>query len=104
MFADNLKVLVVGEKREEVDEDLNSFERCVAENKMAFALDKCTNLTFRGKDETYQICDKEFKQQTEVKNLDVMEFGNLNLLCHNEIRLRKASKVLCIQWKMLPKK
>ena len=62
---------------------------------MALALDKCTNLIFRGKDKAYQICDKKLKQQTEVKDLDVMACGNLNWSCHIENRLIMANKVLC---------
>ena len=78
MFADNLKILCVGEKREELHEDSNLIQGSVAENKMAFALDKCTNLTFRRKDETNKICDKKLKQQTEMKDLVVMVCEKLN--------------------------
>ena len=67
IFADGLKILCVGKNRE-VQEELNPIEKWVAENQITLALDKFTNLTFRGKDETYHICDTNLKQQTEVQD------------------------------------
>ena len=60
IFDDGLKIRCVGKNRE-VQDELNSIEKWVAENQMTLALDKFTNLTFRGKDETYHICDTKLK-------------------------------------------
>ena len=99
IFAENFIILCLGKKREEVQKDLNSIERWLTENKMALALDKCTNLTFRGKNKTYRMCDKKLKQQTEMKNLGVMVCGKMNWSCHIENRLIKENKVLCSLWR-----
>ena len=66
---------------------------------MALALDIYTNLSFRGKNETFQFYDKKLKQQKEVIDLGVIVSGDLNWSCHIENRLIEANKVICSLWR-----
>ena len=47
MYADDLKILFVGNTHTNIQNDLNNIMKWVESNKMAFTADKCKQLVFR---------------------------------------------------------
>ena len=61
---------------------------------MELAMDKCTKITFRGSDRSFNILDQKLDNSKTVKDLGIHVSDNLTWKMHIEERLRKANKVL----------
>ena len=94
IFADDLKVLSINKSYWEIEDYLNSFEECVKKNRMERAIDKCTKITCRGSDRSFNILDQKLDKSKTVKDLGIHVSINLTWKLHIEERLRKANKVL----------
>ena len=94
IFADGLKVLSIKKSYWEIQDDLDRVEEWVRKNGMELAMEKCTKITFRGSDRSFNILDQKLDNSKSLKDLGIHVSENLTWKMHIEERLRKANKVL----------
>ena len=94
IFADDLKVLSIRKSYWEIQDDLYRFEEWVKKNRMELAMDKCTAITFRGSNRSFNILDQKLDDSKTVKDLGMHVSDDLTWKMQIEERLRKANKVL----------
>ena len=90
--ADDLKVLSIKKSYWEIQHDLDRVKEWVEKNIMELAMDKCTKITFRGNDRSFNILDQKLDHSKTVKDLGIHVSDNLTWKTHIEERLRKAKK------------
>ena len=93
IFADDLKILAIGKDHWIIQEDLDSIATWVRSNKMKLALDKCAQITFRGKKRNFEIVGEDLANADTIKDLGIHIKDDLSW-SNIEERLRKANKVL----------
>ena len=94
IFADDLKIPAIGKDHRTIQEDLESIATWVRSNKMKLALDKCAQITFRGKKRNFDFVGEDLPNADTVKDLGIHIKDDLSWSKHIEDRLRKANKVL----------
>ena len=94
ILADDLKVLSIKKSYWEKQDDLDRVGEWAKKNRMELAMDKCTKITFRGSDRSFNILDQKLDNSKTVKGLGIHVSDNLTWKMHIEERLRKANKVL----------
>ena len=72
VFAVDLKVLSVGNKFSETQEDLDNIERWVIKNKMELATNKCAQVTFRGKIHNHTLMNESLPKVKNLRDLRVL--------------------------------
>ena len=92
IYADDLKLLTVNTDLIKVQQDLKSIDDWVKENKMALALDKCSQLVFRGRAHDLQLSGSKLESSTEAKDLGYIVDYKLSWVKHIDMRLTKANK------------
>ena len=92
IYADDLKLLTVNTDLIKVQQDLKSIDDWVKENKMALALDKCSQLVFRGRAHDLQLSGSKLESSTEAKDLGLIVDCKLSCNKHIDMRLTKANK------------
>ena len=94
IFADDLKILSVGRKQDEIQLDLNKIEDWVKQNNMELAFVKCAQINFRVVAINLFLNGKRVPQPQSVKDLGVHMLGDLSWSTHLIERLKKANKLL----------
>ena len=92
IYIDDLKLLTVNTDLIKVQQDLKSIDDWVKENKMALALDKCSQLEFRGRAHDLQLSGSKLESSTEAKDLALIVDYKLSWNKHIDMRLTKANK------------
>ena len=94
IFADDLKILAIGKNHWTIQKNLDSISTWVRSNNMELALNKCAQITFRGKKQNFDIVGEDLANADTVKDLGIHIKDDLNWSKHIEERLRKANKLL----------
>ena len=68
IFADDLKILSVGRKQDEIQVDLNKIEDWVRQNNMELAFEKCAQINFRGVDINLFLNGNRVPQPKSIKD------------------------------------
>ena len=97
IFADDRKILAIGKDHWTIQEDIDSIATWVRSNKMELALDKCAQITFRGKKRSFDIVGEDLTNADTEKDLGIHINDYLGWKKHIEERLRKANKVLYLR-------
>ena len=93
IFADDLKVFSIRKSYWKIQDDLDRVEEWVKKNRMELAMDKCTKITFRCSDRSFNILDQKLDESNTERDLGIHVSDNLTWKMHVEERLRKANKV-----------
>ena len=94
IFADDLKILAIGKNYWTIQKNLDSIATWVRSNNMELALNKCAQITFRGKKRNFDIVGEDLANADTVKDLGIHIKDDLSWSKHIGERLRKANKVL----------
>ena len=94
IFADDLKIILIGKDHWTIQEDIDSIATWVRSNKMELALDKCAQRTFRGRKRNFDIVGEDLAKSDTVKDLGIHIKDDLSWSKHIEEQLGKANKVL----------
>ena len=94
IFADDLKILSVGRKQDEIQLDLNKIEDWVRQNNMELAFEKCAQINFRGVDINLFLKRKSVPHPNSIKDLGIHMLGDLSWSTRLTERLKKANKLL----------
>ena len=78
IFADDLKILSVGRKQDEIQLDLNKIEDWVRQNNMELAFEKCAQINFRGVDINLFLSGNSVPQPKSIKDLGIHMLGDLS--------------------------
>ena len=93
IFADNLKILVIGKSNQEVQTDIRRTGKWVIANKMKLAVNKRHLLNFWGTRACLSLNEQPLKEPDKEKNLGVYIADTLNWCTHIEQRIEKTNKV-----------
>ena len=94
IFADDLKVLSIKKSYWEAQDDLDRVAEWVKKKGMELAISKCTKITFRRSDRSFNILDQKPDPPMTVNYLSNHVSDNPTWKVHIEERLKKANKVL----------
>ena len=94
IFADDLKILSVGRKQDEIQLDLNKIEVRVGQNNMELAFEICAQINLRGVDINLFLNGNRVPQPESIKDLGIHILGDLSWNTHLTKRLKKANKLL----------
>ena len=94
ILADDLKILSVGRKEDEIQLDLSNIEDWVRQNNMELAFEKSAQINFRGADINLFLNGNRVPQPKSTKDLGIRMLGDLSWSTHLTERLKKANKLL----------
>ena len=99
IFPDDLTIIAIGKDHWTIQEDLDSIATWVRPNKMELALEKCAQITFRGKRRNFDIVGEDLANADTVNELVILIKDDLSWSKHKEERLRKAHSTVLPQTK-----